>query len=200
MATLVAPFDHQMPIRPISLEEYHWLIDHGFFNSDERVELIEGVMRQKCAKSPPHAACHTKLMELLYPALGDRALVRAVGAITIHSSNSEPEPDFMVVAHRENEYLDHQPYPAEVHLVVEIADLSLDYDRSVKGPLYAGAGIAEYWIANLVESKLEVYREPVTPAEGNPYYRQLVRLSRQDTVRLAHFPDSAFAVADLIPG
>ena len=199
MATLLAPSHHQMPIRPISLEEYHWLIEHGFFHEDERVELIEGVLRQMSPKGRRHAACLTRMLRIFYAGFGERASLRAQDPITLLDSNSEPEPDLVVARMREDDYTAHHPYAADVLLVVEIAHSSLEYDRRVKAPLYAAAGIAEYWLVNLVEDQIEVYREPVAPAEGASYYHRHLRFCAQDTIHPARFPGCAFPVADLLP-
>ena len=199
MATLVDPAVRQTTIRTFSLEEYHWLIEHGFFHEDERVELIQGILHQMSPKGLRHAACLTRGLRIFNAALSDRACVRAQDPITLPDSNSEPEPDLVVAQRREDDYASHHPLPENVLLVIEIANSSLDYDRRVKVPLYAAAGISEYWLVNLQEDKIEVYREPTTPALGTPYYRQRQISSVQDTVTPTHFPDCAIPVADLLP-
>ena len=199
MATLVDPAVRQTTIRTFSLEEYHWLIEHGFFHEDERVELIQGILHQMSPKGLRHAACLTRGLRIFNAALSDRACVRAQDPITLPDSNSEPEPDLVVAQRREDDYASHHPLPENVLLVIEIANSSLDYDRRVKVPLYAAAGISEYWLVNLREDKIEVYREPTTPALGTPYYRQRQISSVQDTVTPTHFPDCAIPVADLLP-
>ena len=199
MATLVDPAVRQTTIRTFSLEEYHWLIEHGFFHEDERVELIQGILHQMSPKGLRHAACLTRGLRIFNATLSDRACVRAQDPITLPDSNSEPEPDLVVAQRREDDYASHHPLPENVLLVIEIANSSLDYDRRVKVPLYAAAGISEYWLVNLREDKIEVYREPTTPALGTPYYRQRQISSVQDTVTPTHFPDCAIPVADLLP-
>ena len=199
MATLVDPAVRQTTIRTFSLEEYHWLIEHGFFHEDERVELIQGILHQMSPKGLRHAACLTRGLRIFNAALSDRACVRAQDPITLPGSNSEPEPDLVVAQRREDDYASHHPLPANVLLVIEIANSSLDYDRRVKVPLYAAAGISEYWLVNLQEDKIEVYREPTTPALGTPYYRQRQISSVQDTVTPTHFPDCAIPVSGLLP-
>lgn len=198
MATVVEPAVHQAGIRTLSLEEYHWLIEHGFFHEDERVELIEGVLHKMIPKGRRHAACLTRALRLFNAALGNRACVRAQDPITLVDGNSEPEPDLVLAQVREDDYVDHHPYPQDVALVVEIAHSSLEYDRQAKIPLYAAAGIGEYWIVNLVENQIEVYREPTVPAEGAPHYHLHLRFCAQDSVNPTQFPDCVLRVRDVL--
>ena len=187
-----------MPIRPFSLEEYHWLIEHGLFHEDERVELIEGVLRQMSPKGRRHSSCLTRMLRIFHVEFGEQTSIRSQDPITLLDSNSEPEPDVVVARRRDDDYLEHNPYPEDVLLVVEIAYSSLEYDRRVKAPLYAAAGIAEYWIVNLVESQIEVYREPERPAEGAAYYRLRLIVPSHDSVHPIHFPDCSIVVEDAL--
>lgn len=195
----VSPTDAQIALRPFSIEEYHWLIEHGFSHDGERVELIQGALHQMGPKEPRHAACQSKMLRQLFPRIGSGACIRAQGPITLSESNSEPEADLVLAAPRDGGYYDRHPYAADVLLVVEIADSSLEYDRCVKVPLYAAAGIAEYWLANLQENRIEAYQKPVTPAEISPYYRQKLTYSAQDFIAPTRFSDCILSVRDLLP-
>lgn len=199
MATLVEPTVRQISFRRFSLEEYHWLIERGFFREDERVELIEGVLNQMSPKGLRHSACLSILLRLLPSMIGERAWIRAQDPITLPDSNSEPEPDLVLAAPRERGYLDHHPFPNDILLIVEIAQSSLAYDRRIKIPLYAAAGVGEYWIVNLRDDQVEVYREPTTPVEGAAYYHQHLRFSAENVLQPAQFPDCVIVVADLLP-
>lgn len=199
MATTVSLYGEQVALRPFSLREYHWLIDHGFFHGSERVELIQSVLHLMSPKGTRHAACQSRLLHQLIPAIGKSAWIRAQGPITIPESDSEPEADLVLAAPRESGYSDRHPYPADVLLVIEIAHTSLNYDRSVKVPLYAASGIAEYWIMNLQDDNIEVYREPITPQQGTSCFRQRLTLAAQDTVAPTHFPDCVLSVLDILP-
>ena len=199
MATVVEPTVDRMDIRPLSIEEYHWLIEHGFFHEDEHVELIRGVLHQMSPEGPRHVAAIDRLLNHFFDALRDRALVRVQHPISLPSSNSEPEPDLVLAQKREDYYGDRHPVPADVFLVVEVAASSLEEDQRVKVPMYAAAGIAEFWIVNLVDDRIEVYREPIVPAEGAAYYHQHLRFAAQDILHPARFPDCVLAVADLLP-
>ena len=199
MATVVEPAVDRMEIRPLSIEEYHWLIEHGFFHEDEHVELIRGVLHQMSPEGPRHVAAIDRLLNHFFETLRDRTQVRVQHPISLPDSNSEPEPDLVLAQKRDDCYSDRHPAPADVFLVVEVAASSLEEDRSVKVPLYAAAGIAECWIVNLRDDRIEVYREPVVPAAGAPYYHQHLRYSAEDSLHPAQFPDCVLAVAELVP-
>lgn len=195
----VSPPAAPIALRPFSIDEYHWLIEQGFFHGDERVELIRGALHRMGPKGPRHAACQSKMLHQLFPRIGSGALIRAQGPITLPESNSEPEVDLVLAAPRDRGYYDRHPYAADVLLAVELADSSLEYDRCVKVPLYAAAGITEYWLVNLRENRIEVYLEPVTPVEVSPFYRQHLTYSAQDTIAPTRIPDCIFSVRDLLP-
>jgi Uma2 family endonuclease len=110
--------------------------------------------------------------------------------------DSEPEPDVAVVAGAPRDY--RVTHPATALLVVEVAETSLGYDRKTKGPLYARAGIPEYWIVNLLDGALEVYREPAEMPDGW-IYRLIQRFEAADTVAPLMAPEAVVAVADLMP-
>ncbi len=165
-------YGEEIALRPFSLEEYHWLIDHGFIHDGERVELIQGALHLMSPKGVRHAACQSKILHQLFARIGNRAWIRAQGPITLPNSDSEPEADIVLAASRKGGYFEHHPYPEDVLLVMEFADSSLQYDRKVKAPLYAAAGIAEYWLVNLQDDKIEAYREPTSLAQGASHYRQ----------------------------
>lgn len=186
-------------VRRLSLEEYHQLIESGFFAPEERVELIEGVLHAMSPRGPRHGGCLTRLLHLIFPCVEDRALVRVQDPITITAGGSEPEPDLVLAVRRPDAYSDRHPQPNEVLLLVEVADTTLEYDREVKVPLYAAAGIADYWIVNLVDDVVEVYRQPVTLADGTAGYRTVQVFSAGETAQPLHFQDCALAVSDVIP-
>lgn len=199
MATVVAPAVHQTRIRPFSIEEYHWLIERGFFHESEHVELIGGVLHQMSPEGPRHVAAIDGVLDHFYSALSELVQVRVQHPIWLPDVNSEPEPDLVLAEKREDKYSGRHPLPTEVFLVIEVAASSLEEDRLIKVPLYAAAGIAEYWIVNLVEDQIEVYRKPKSPVEGAAYYRERHTFSAQDTVTPTHFPDCSLAVKDVLP-
>jgi Uma2 family endonuclease len=182
-----------------TLEEYHCLIDWGFFGENDRVELIRGEIIQMAAKGTAHAVCCTKLNRELLGILRDRATVRCQDPITL-PSGSEPEPDFAIVQNQDNDYLFSHPTPQDTWLVIEIADSSLSYDRDVKLPLYAEAGIDRYWIVNLIDNQLETYSQPYQKHQSIffDYSKKQVFLPHQ-TLALPGFADLAIDLPKVFP-
>lgn len=111
---------------------------------------------------------------------------------------NEPEPDIMVTRGQLEDYLDQHPGPDDAVLVVEVSDTTVDADRDVKGPLYASAGVPEYWLINVRGGVLEVYRNP-TQADGQWRYGSVETLTRDRDVSPLFAPESIVAVATLIP-
>ncbi len=190
----------QMDVRRLDLNEYHRLVEIGFFEEeDERVELIEGVLHRMSPKGPSHAGVLSRILRLFITELGERAEVRAQDPVTDPHSASEPEPDLVLAAPREDNYVSRHPQPREVLLIVEIADTSLEADRSIKKQVYAAAGIEDYWIVNLVDNQIEVYREPMVFEDGTATYRQRMLYRAGDTVVPLQFPDCQIDVTALLP-
>ena len=189
-----------VPLRRFTLEEYHRLIDIGFFHEDERAELLEGVLVSKSPIKPPHANA-VDLLLLLFSSLltRDGIRLRIQSPISIAEAESEPEPDFVVVKDLGASYAERHPYPAEILLLMEVADSSLTYDRGRKSRIYAQAGIAEYWIWNLVDNLLEVYRDPHAPATGDALYQTKLTYHRGDSVAALAFPDFEIHIDNVLP-
>ncbi|MFN8558787.1 MAG: Uma2 family endonuclease [Dehalococcoidia bacterium] len=109
------------------------------------------------------------------------------------SPYSEPEPDVAILRFRDDFYRTAKAGPADVLLLIEVARSSLDYDRHIKLPLYAAAGIIEVWLVNLVAQVVEVYRDPAP--EG---YRRHTVHGRGESIALLALPDVAVAVAEIL--
>lgn len=142
-----------------SLVEYHRLIELGFFQENERIELIKGQIIQMAAKGTPHSVCNTLLFGELFTLLQGQATIRNQEPIIL-GDDSEPEPDLVIVRNRGDRYLDSHPGVADILLVIEVSDSTLKYDREVKLSLYAESGIDNYWLFNLVANCLEAYSQP----------------------------------------
>ena len=185
--------------RRFTLEEYHRLTEIGFFHEDERVELIRGEVMQMMTKSTAHSTCCSNLLRELAKLVAERAELQCQDPITLPSS-SEPEPDFAIVRSTTDNYLSAHPTPKDVLLVIEIADSSLDYDQKVKIPLYAEAGITDYWIFNLVAQHLECYSQPYKELTGNfAYSLKRIFLPRQ-VVMLPNLDDLSLDLSRVFPG
>lgn len=144
--------------RLFTVDEYHLLAEAGILGPDERVELIRGVIRTMFPKSRLHVIVSTILHKVLMRPLEERASVYAHAPLQLPSLDSEPEPDILVGSNPD--LAAYGTDETEPLLVVEVADSSLGYDLGEKAALYAEAGIPEYWVVNLVERVVEVFRQP----------------------------------------
>lgn len=142
-----------------TVDEYEQMIVLGILTENERVELIRGEVVEKMVIGPLHSASVNRLTRLLTTRLLAWAIVSVQNPIVL--DDSEPEPDLALLAPRDDFYAQSKPKSSDVLLLIEVADSSLAYDREIKLPLYAQAGIQEFWIVNLAESKVEVYRIPL---------------------------------------
>ncbi|HJZ93992.1 MAG TPA: Uma2 family endonuclease [Gemmataceae bacterium] len=175
-----------------SVDEYEKMIRHGILTENHNVELIRGEVVPKMSIGDLHAACLNRIVELFFDLVG-KAATRTVQN-PIRLADSEPEPDFALLVRHDDFYASGKPRPADVYLVVEVADASLVYDREVKGPLYAENGIAEYWIVNLVDRCLEVHRRP--RADGK--FEDVRTLRPGESISLVQLPTVSVLVSDII--
>jgi Uma2 family endonuclease len=141
-------------VTPISIQGYHELFRLGFI--PEKTELIEGVIVEKMPKDPIHAGLVQKLSLFFINSISNEYHVRQENPLQLN--DSEPEPDLTIVDKEENDYI--YSHPISAHLVVEVANSSLNYDRE-KLSMYAKAKITEVWIINLISMEVEVYTNPV---------------------------------------
>jgi Uma2 family endonuclease len=155
--------------RRFSVAEYHKLLEIGILTEDDNLELLDGYLVHKMSRNPPHDAAIQKMQKRLFRVLPPDWDLRIQSAVTL--SRSEPEPDLAIVRGNETRYLTNHPGLADIGLVIEVADSTLDADRIDKGRIYAEAGIACYWIVNLVDRQIEVYTLP-TGATAAPAFAQ----------------------------
>ncbi len=161
----------------------------GLFGEDDRVELVGGEIIDMAPIGSRHAAAVDRLNRLLVSRLGDRAIVRVQSPIRLDDL-SEPQPDVTVLKPRADFYSDDHPGPADILLVVEVADTSAAWDRGVKVPLYAEAGAVEAWVVDLADEVVEVFRSP-----GAGRYADISRIGRGGTHAVAGVdvgPDEIF--------
>jgi Uma2 family endonuclease len=169
-------------------DEYYKMGDAGLFEG-KRVELIDGEIIEMSPANHPHVLALSKTTNVLMYIFSGRYWVRSQAPLLI-TGTSEPEPDVAVVAGAMTEHSDH---PRTALLVVEVADSTLAYDRSTKASLYAAAGIQEYWILNLVDRQLEIYRDP----KGS--YASKTFLKDGASVTPLAAPQAVIAISDLLP-
>ena len=184
-----------IPTPRLTRLEYEALVDRGVLGEDDPVELLGGQLFFKEPQGSRHAAACLRIRLALDRAFGRGFHVRAAHPIALDPM-SEPEPDIAVVRGRIEDYID--AHPTAPVLVVEVAESSLTRDRARKAGLYARAGIGDYWIANLRDGLLEVYRDPVRTAAGRWRYRTVRSLRPRAAVRPLAAPRARLRVADLL--
>jgi len=170
----------------------------GLFGPEERVELIAGEILQMAPQGPSHSTGTSRLYRVIETAFGSGFYVRSQLPLAL-GQESEPEPDVVVVPGSIEDYED--AHPTSAVLVVEVADTTLTYDRTIKASLYAAAGIADYWIVNLVDHLVEVHRDPRPDATAPSgfSYGQVIRQGRGAVISPLARPESPIAVDDLLP-
>lgn len=176
-------------------DEYYRLLDVGILGEDDRVERIEGEIVELAPEHAPHAGHVDLARDVLARAFGTGYTVRVQHPLTL--VDSDPEPDLAVVPGRPGDYL--HRHPTTAHLVVEVSQSTLSYDRTDKTAVYARARIPEYWILNLVDRQLEVHRQPGDWPDGGSAYRQREVVRPGQTVRPLAIPHVAIDIADLLP-
>ena len=183
--------------RKFSKDEYYRMAEMGFFNG-QRVELIDGEVILMTPQEASHATAIGLVADTFQAVFSEGFVVRVQQPLDLGEVH-EPEPDVAVVSGQRRDYATSHPKTAV--LIVEVALTSIDYDRNVKSSLYAKAGIPEYWLLNLRERRLEVFREPVPMPEqifGFGYKSMRIYLPDETVSPLAK-PDAQIKVADLLP-
>ncbi len=143
----------------LSVEDYHKLGVAGVLTEDSRVELIEGELIEMAPIGPKHASVVDTLVGLLAPQAGSEFRLSTQNPLTL-MPRSEPQPDLMLLKPRADRYASSLPSAADVLVVIEVSDKTLEYDRGPKLSLYAQHGISEYWIVDVQAKQIEVFRDP----------------------------------------
>lgn len=177
----------------VTRERYWQLVGDGTIGPDDRVELLDGVIVAMSPQSPPHAGVVRKLTQWLAGAVGRHATLQIQLPLDLDAT-SAPEPDVAVVPGRPEDYM--AAHPTTALLVIEVADSSLIQDRLTKAPLYAAAGIPEYWVVNLRDRCVEVQCRPI-PAERRYGESRIARPG--DMLEVVAIPAAAIAVAEIFP-
>ncbi|MBW3623137.1 MAG: Uma2 family endonuclease [Armatimonadetes bacterium] len=175
-----------------STDDYERMIEAGILTEDERLELIEGEILHMSPIGKLHVLVVTRLTYLLIRNAGDRWVVWTQNPIRL-SDSTEPQPDMALIRPREGFFGDDLPTPADVLLIIEVSDTTLEFDRTTKLRLYAEAGIPEFWIVDLTTDTIWVYARP---EEGE--YRDSRSFRRGDTVSSPTLPDLALKVEEIL--
>ena len=180
----------QVTRRRFTVHDYHRMGEVGILHEDDRVELIEGDLVEMAAIGTRHFTCVNGLNRLLVRNVDDEAIVSVQNPVRLNE-HTEPQPDLAVI--RPRDYRLSLPGPEDVLLLIEVSDTTLAYDRNVKLPLYARAGIREVWIVDLAGEVIERHNYP--SPDG---YRSLQRARRGQSIESSALPDLSLTADDVL--
>jgi Uma2 family endonuclease len=178
--------------KKFTVGQYHQMIEFGILTDRDRVELLQGEIIEMSPVGRQHAACVDRLNELFVLGLSTRAIVRVQSPIRL-SNNSEPQPDVAILQRRSDFYAEGHPQPEDIFALVEVSDTTVEFDRTVKVPLYAQDNIPEVWIVDLNSQTVHVYREPSSSG-----YQQLQSFRRGQSPAFQAFTDLQFSVEQVL--
>jgi Uma2 family endonuclease len=178
----------QVKRRRFTAAEYHRMVEASILTEEDRVELIDGEIRQMSPIDPVHAAGVNRLTHILTRQIGDRFVFSVQNPVQLDDHN-EPQPDLAILRWHDDFYEQQLPTPGDVLLLIEVANTSLVYDRTEKLPRYAAAGIAEVWLVTVARHTIEQYANPI---DGQYQLRKV--LSRDMTLETTTIPDLALTM------
>ena len=184
-----------MPIetkKRFTIDEYYRMEEVGIIGPEERVELIDGEIITMTPISHRHAITVNLSAKAFIDAFSGRAVVSIQNPLRLNEY-TEPEPDVVLLKFRDDDYRGKEVTSDDVLLVLEVSNTSFDYDRNIKLPRYAAAGIPEVWIAKLESDELLVYRDLTSGR-----YTTCLTLHRSDAVSISIFPETLFKINDLL--
>jgi len=179
--------------RRFTVDEFQRMAETGILTPRDHVELIDGEIIAMNPIGAPHAACLSRTEEVIRGLLDPVAyLVRSQLPVRL-AADSAPQPDLAVVARRADFFSQAHPTPADIHLLIEIADSSVNYDLRIKTSIYARSAVREYWIVDLVHDVIEVRRRPV-----GGEYTEVATLRRGDVLTSSISALSGLKANDLL--
>lgn len=177
----------------VTAQEYLRMGETGVFAPDARLELIEGEIFEMAPIDPPHAGAVITLTRLLIQRAGEQAAVSVQNPV-IASELSVPQPDFALLKPRRDNYSTAHPRRGDILLAIEVADTTLATDLGIKAPLYARGGIPEFWVVDVNEKVVHVFREP-----GAQGYRTSFIAAGGDELAAVELPQVRLRVAEIFP-
>lgn len=181
--------------RPVkfTVEDFDRMIETGILTEDDRVELINGEIIEMDPPGKDHASCVDQINYLFMERLRRRAYIRVQNPLQL-GGIGRPEPDLMLLRWRDDYYKPRHPQPADVLLLIEVADSSLETDTKLKLPMYARAGIDEAWVVDLRAGTVNMYRQP-----RDDQYLSTRRITKKsETFAPLAFPDVMLTLKDVI--
>jgi Uma2 family endonuclease len=165
----------------ITAEDYARMIECGAIPEGRRVELWEGQLVEKMTKNPPHSTALKKMLAALFPIIPPGWHLAPECPLHL-GPHSVPEPDLTIVRGSPDDYLDRDPTPAEVALVIEIADSSVSKDLGPMRSAYAAGVVAAYWVVNLRTRTIEAHADPI--GGEKPEYRSIRSFGEAEAIPL----------------
>lgn len=178
--------------RRFTATQYDQMAGAGILTEDDRVELIDGEIFEMTPIGRRHAAAVKRLNRALSRTIGDGAQIGIQDPVRL-DENNEPQPDVTLLVDRADFYASDHPTPRDVLLLIEVSDATLEFDRGVKIPLYARAGISEVWLVDLSEDVILVHRDPFLGG-----YRTVRIARRGEWISPLAFPGREIAVSDIL--
>jgi len=178
--------------RRFTVDDYHRMGEVGILSPTDRVELIDGEIVSMTPIGPRHGASVDRTNRVLVTAVGTSAIVRVQGSVRLDLFH-EPEPDIVLLRPRADFYASAHPGPADILLVIEFAESSIDYDRDIKTHVYAKAEVVEYWLVDLNEDEVHVHVDP-----SNGVYRAATSYRRGQSLAPRSLPSCAISMLDLL--
>jgi Uma2 family endonuclease len=176
-----------------TVQEYAHLSELGILDSNERTELLAGKIVIMTAKGTPHVIALQLIASSLQDRLNNTALIRTQDPILLDNF-SEPEPDLAIVSGKILDYADRHPSPEDVYLVVEVADSTLKKDCEVKDKLYARSNISDYWVIDVKNRQVHIFRTPTSTG-----YASHLILSDSQTISPLAFPAIVLPISSILP-
>jgi Uma2 family endonuclease len=176
-----------------TVQDYHRLSELGILDPKEPTELIAGQITLMAAKGTSHVTSLYLLANALPDRVGSTALIRTQDPIQLDDF-SEPEPDLAIVQGTVLDYAERHPRPSDIYLVVEVADSTLKHDCETKDKIYAQAGITDYWVLDVKNRRLHIFRVP-TPTG----YTSHLILSEPNQAEPLAFPSILFSLTSILP-
>ncbi len=176
----------QLLTHKFTTQQYHLIHEAGVFAEGDRLELINGEITKMSPTGRKHAACINRLVRSFTKKLGAQIVLSVQNSIRM-DDNSQPQPDLAILKLRNDFYEEGLPKPSDILLIIEVADSTIAYDRDIKMPLYAAAGIPEMWLFDVNQKVIEAYSLP-----SSSRYKQMRRYEANDTLAMIAFPDVIF--------
>ena len=192
-APATPPRPAQPSRRRFTVAEYYAMAEAGILARDERVELLDGDVITMPPIGDWHASKVMRINNSVLPTVQGRAIVSVQGPVRLDDS-SEPEPDVMLLRWRDDFYEGGHPGPADVLLLIEVSDTTVDYDRGAKLAAYAAAGIPEVWITSRRDRRIESYADPTGDEYATVRY-----YGAGESISPRAFPDVVLQVDQIIP-